>query len=643
MSRPQFLCITRRICLVLLFTHPIGVQGAAAQEPVALGEYDELIEPLMSESEALAWERLRTDAERQTFVDRFWEARDPTPGTEANEVRRVFELRAERASRLFAEGDVPGHRTDRGRVMIVFGLPDSQEMRALPAEGDPELVWSYYREPLNDDVRFERCDVGYELSSELDLDNRMFLASVESELRMQLARAAGGREDAIANPEEDPEEDPEDEPEEDLEPGGEAGDQTDVELADQPGAGTIDADDADEGPAPVRVSPEVQVWMQLVFGGIGRDELELRHRFHYFPASDATYAVLSFKIGKEAMTFVTEEDDGDEDSAEDEDEAQPEDSEGAEQTDDPAADDLGGDVVPDVLDIEQATEEASTADDVPGDAAVDDEAPEEDAAQEDAGEDDAAGGDDDAVDDDTNDEAEEPEAHLKIFGAVLQGERGHEDTIHRFIVPYRLRESEGDEQESPTLSLGVSLYPGPYRLAWGILDETTGNAVTHDQTFEVPDFAVDGLTLTRPLVARPPHVTDETAIDPRTIYEGMRLGRMVVQDDLNRTFGRNDIVDVILLASGWSSDPGAPGKPRLEVQYRLLVGLEGTRSLATIPLQVLDFNVLGQQIPLAQINRLEPGGDYRIEVTVKDLVSGIVRVVEAPFHLEAVDDGGDSR
>ena len=229
-----------------------------------------------------------------------------------------------------------------------------------------------------------------------------------------------------------------------------------------------------------------------------------------------------------------------------------------------------------------------------------------------------------------------------MFGAVLQGLPGTEDTIHRFIIPYRLGELEGNDEESPTLSLGVSLYPGDYRLAWGILDETTGNAVTRDEHFRVPDFAVNELTLTRPLMARPPHASDETAIDPRTLYEGMRLGHMVVQDDLDRTFGRDDIVDVILIASGWGSDPGAPGKPRLEVQYRLLAGLEGNRSLAAIPPQVLDFYVLGQQVPLSQVNRLEPGGDYRIEVTVKDLVSGLERVVEAPFRLELAEEDGES-
>ena len=583
MSRPKYLWIA------LLAAPLIAAHAAPVQRPIApLAAYDELIRTLMSEAESLAWTRLRTAAERQEFVDRFWQARDPTPGTEANEVRQIFERRAARTARLFEEADVPGYRTDRGRVMIVFGLPDSQEMRALPIEGEPELVWSYLRAPLNGGVRFERLDDGYALTSEVDLDGQMFLASIESELRMELARAVGGREDAIAKAALD----------EDIEPDGESGEGDETledagDTADDELAAATEAED--DGPAPVEVSPEVQMWMQLVFGGISRDELELRHRLDYFPAPDATYTVLSFKIGKEAMAFVGA--DGEQEDAESDETGDETDGEANDAID--ATDDL-------VAELE----------------------PEE------------PGGDEDADDEDA-DEPEESSARLKLFGAVLEGEPGYEDTIHRFIVPYRLDESAGDENESPTLSLSVSLYPGEYRLAWGILDETNGKAVTRDEHFEVPDFAVTELTLTRPLLAQPPHVTDATAIDPRTVYEGMRLGRMVVRDDLDRTFGRDDIVDVILLASGWSSDPAAPGKPRLEVGYRLLADLEGTRSLAAIPPQVLDFNVLGQQIPLAQVNRLQPGNDYRIEVTVRDLVSGIKRVVHAPFRVKPADEEGE--
>jgi len=647
MSRPKYLWIA------LLAAPLIAAHAAPVQRPIApLAAYDELIRTLMSEAESLAWTRLRTAAERQEFVDRFWQARDPTPGTEANEVRQIFERRAARTARLFEEADVPGYRTDRGRVMIVFGLPDSQEMRALPIEGEPELVWSYLRAPLNGGVRFERLDDGYALTSEVDLDGQMFLASIESELRMELARAVGGREDAIAKAALDEDIEPDGESgegdetledagdtaddelaaateaekaalDEDIEPDGESGEGDETledagDTADDELAAATEAED--DGPAPVEVSPEVQMWMQLVFGGISRDELELRHRLDYFPAPDATYTVLSFKIGKEAMAFVGA--DGEQEDAESDETGDETDGEANDAID--ATDDLVAELEP---------EEPGGDEDADDEDADDEDADDEDADDEDA--------DDEDADDEDADEPEESSARLKLFGAVLEGEPGYEDTIHRFIVPYRLDESAGDENESPTLSLSVSLYPGEYRLAWGILDETNGKAVTRDEHFEVPDFAVTELTLTRPLLAQPPHVTDATAIDPRTVYEGMRLGRMVVRDDLDRTFGRDDIVDVILLASGWSSDPAAPGKPRLEVGYRLLADLEGTRSLAAIPPQVLDFNVLGQQIPLAQVNRLQPGNDYRIEVTVRDLVSGIKRVVHAPFRVKPADEEGE--
>ena len=93
-----------------------------------------------------------------------------------------------------------------------------------------------------------------------------------------------------------------------------------------------------------------------------------------------------------------------------------------------------------------------------------------------------------------------------------------------------------------------------------------------------------------------------------------------------------------MIATGWASDPGSPGKPRLEVVYRILEGLEGEESIARLPEQLLDFHVLGQQIPLAQVNRLRGGRSYRIEIRVRDLVNGTETAVQTPIHLRPEPD-----
>jgi GWxTD domain-containing protein len=65
---------------------------------------------------------LKTDAERDRFVQNFWDARDPTPGTPKNEFREEHYRRLDYANTKFREGG-PGWRSDRGRFYIQLGPP----------------------------------------------------------------------------------------------------------------------------------------------------------------------------------------------------------------------------------------------------------------------------------------------------------------------------------------------------------------------------------------------------------------------------------------------------------------------------------------------------------------------------------------
>jgi GWxTD domain-containing protein len=81
---------------------------------------------LISAQERDAFERLRTDEERLKFIEQFWLRRDPTPGTPANEFREEYYRRIVEANQRFTSG-IAGWRTDRGRVLIMHGLPDQLE------------------------------------------------------------------------------------------------------------------------------------------------------------------------------------------------------------------------------------------------------------------------------------------------------------------------------------------------------------------------------------------------------------------------------------------------------------------------------------------------------------------------------------
>ena len=81
---------------------------------------------IITSEEKRAWDKLETDEEREQFIEAFWRRRDPNPDTEENEYREEYYERIAYANEHFASG-IPGWKTDRGRIYIAFGKPDSIE------------------------------------------------------------------------------------------------------------------------------------------------------------------------------------------------------------------------------------------------------------------------------------------------------------------------------------------------------------------------------------------------------------------------------------------------------------------------------------------------------------------------------------
>ncbi len=87
---------------------------------------------ILSKPERDAWKKLETDEERDKFIEEFWRVRDPDPDTEENEYKQQFYERVAYANEHFTSGKA-GRLTDRGRIYIKFGKPDSIESH--PAGG----------------------------------------------------------------------------------------------------------------------------------------------------------------------------------------------------------------------------------------------------------------------------------------------------------------------------------------------------------------------------------------------------------------------------------------------------------------------------------------------------------------------------
>jgi GWxTD domain-containing protein len=87
---------------------------------------------IITDRERAAFKSLQSDPEREHFIEQFWQRRDPTPGTPENEFKEEHYRRIAYSNENFA-AVIPGWKTDRGRIYIVYGPPDEKESH--PAGG----------------------------------------------------------------------------------------------------------------------------------------------------------------------------------------------------------------------------------------------------------------------------------------------------------------------------------------------------------------------------------------------------------------------------------------------------------------------------------------------------------------------------
>jgi GWxTD domain-containing protein len=132
---------------------------------------DEDVSGIITDEERKIFDSLKTDDEREQFIEGFWYRRDPDPDTDVNEYREEYYQRIAYANEHFASG-IPGWKTDRGRIYIMFGKAD--EIETHPSGGSydrpawegggststyPFEIWRYrYIEGVGSDVEIEFVD-----------------------------------------------------------------------------------------------------------------------------------------------------------------------------------------------------------------------------------------------------------------------------------------------------------------------------------------------------------------------------------------------------------------------------------------------------------------------------------------------------
>ena len=183
--------------VALVLATPLSAQDGKPSSPAAPGATKNKSKPLMApdlpiwskwlnedvvyiitDEERADFAKLETDAQRDQFVEDFWQRRNPNATPEWNPFKEEHYRRLAYANEQFA-ASIPGWKTDRGRIYIIYGPPDEREVH--PANPNPILppdaslfrryrneFWRYnFIQGLGRNIFFnfvDKCDCGkYEL------------------------------------------------------------------------------------------------------------------------------------------------------------------------------------------------------------------------------------------------------------------------------------------------------------------------------------------------------------------------------------------------------------------------------------------------------------------------------------------------
>jgi GWxTD domain-containing protein len=128
-----------------------------AEPNKAFKEWIKEVDPILTEAERAAYLKLKTDEERENFIGIVWDRRDPSPDTAENEYKDEYYERVAYANEHFSSGK-PGWLTDRGRIYLKWGKPDSIESH--PAGGQYQRM-SYEGSGSTSTYPFERWSYRY--------------------------------------------------------------------------------------------------------------------------------------------------------------------------------------------------------------------------------------------------------------------------------------------------------------------------------------------------------------------------------------------------------------------------------------------------------------------------------------------------
>ena len=125
----------------------VDITRVATLDPVYKAWLDE-VDSILTKEEREAFLKLEKDYQRDAFIERFWQARDPYPDTARNEMRETWEARVSEARAAFGK-----LTEDRARFFLLNGAPSARIPLQCAASTWPLEIWAYPRsERIHEDV-----------------------------------------------------------------------------------------------------------------------------------------------------------------------------------------------------------------------------------------------------------------------------------------------------------------------------------------------------------------------------------------------------------------------------------------------------------------------------------------------------------
>jgi GWxTD domain-containing protein len=130
-----------------------------------------VVPDIITDEERRAFLELSTNEERDQFIEKVWRDRNPSPDSPENVFKEEHYRRLAYADEHFASG-IPGRKTDRGHIYIIWGPPDEIESHPTggtydrPAEQGggststyPWELWRYrHLEGIGENIEIEFVD-----------------------------------------------------------------------------------------------------------------------------------------------------------------------------------------------------------------------------------------------------------------------------------------------------------------------------------------------------------------------------------------------------------------------------------------------------------------------------------------------------